>query len=102
MQPSEGVGEPLPEVLPGRRSVVAFGRSEWQPINDALTSTGTEDEYHARQGRHHLRIRGEPARLGHFIVASTVWEIPHVAGIDPAPRRFGPTWRDFLAAQTTC
>jgi transposase InsO family protein len=28
-----------------------------------------------------------------------VWEILHAAGIDPAPRRDGPTWREFLAAQ---
>jgi hypothetical protein len=28
-----------------------------------------------------------------------VWEILHAAGIDPAPRRTGPTWRQFLAAQ---
>ncbi|MFE7046343.1 integrase core domain-containing protein, partial [Streptomyces atratus] len=47
----------------------------------------------------HRRIQGEPARLGHPIAASTVWEILHAAGIDPAPRRSGPTWRDFLTAQ---
>jgi putative transposase len=28
-----------------------------------------------------------------------VWEILHAAGIDPAPRRSGPTWRQFLHAQ---
>ncbi|MGW3572029.1 integrase core domain-containing protein, partial [Streptomyces sp. NPDC000941] len=42
---------------------------------------------------------GELARLGHRIAASTVWEILHAAGIDPAPRRSGPTWREFLTAQ---
>ena len=47
----------------------------------------------------HRRIQGELARLGHAIAASTVWEILHAAGIDPAPRRAGPTWREFLAAQ---
>ena len=30
---------------------------------------------------------------------STVWVILHAAGIDPAPRRSGPTWRQFLHAQ---
>jgi hypothetical protein len=45
------------------------------------------------------RIQGELARLGHAITASTVWEILHAAGIDPAPRRSGPTWRHFLTAQ---
>jgi hypothetical protein len=28
-----------------------------------------------------------------------VWQILHDAGIDPAPRRTGPTWRQFLTAQ---
>ncbi|WP_433432840.1 integrase core domain-containing protein [Nonomuraea sp. CA-141351] len=47
----------------------------------------------------HKRIQGELARLGYNIAASTVWEILHAAGIDPAPRRAGPTWRQFLTAQ---
>jgi putative transposase len=32
-------------------------------------------------------------------VASTVWQTLRDAGIDPAPRRAGPTWRAFLAGQ---
>jgi transposase len=47
----------------------------------------------------HRRIQGELARLGYNIAASTVWEILHAAGIDPAPRRADPTWRHFLTAQ---
>ncbi|WP_245881682.1 integrase core domain-containing protein [Streptomyces milbemycinicus] len=49
----------------------------------------------------HRRIQGELARLGHPIAASTVWQILHTAGIDPAPRRTGPTWCEFLSAQAT-
>ena len=45
------------------------------------------------------RIRGELAGLGHPIAASTVWAILKAAGLDPAPRRSGPTWQQFLAAQ---
>ena len=45
------------------------------------------------------RVQGELIRLGHRIAASTVWQILHDAGIDPAPRRSGPTWRQFLTAQ---
>jgi putative transposase len=47
----------------------------------------------------HRRVQGELARLGHPIAASTVWQILHDAGIDPAPRRSGPTWKQFLTAQ---
>jgi len=49
--------------------------------------------------RGHRRIQGELARLGHAIAASAVREILHAAGIDPAPRRAGPAWREFLASQ---
>jgi putative transposase len=47
----------------------------------------------------HRRVQGELIRLGHRIAASTVWPILHDAGIDPAPRRSGPTWRQFLTTQ---
>ena len=47
----------------------------------------------------HRRVQGELVRLGHPIAASTVWQILHDAGIDPAPRRTGPTWKQFLTAQ---
>ncbi|HEY2575953.1 MAG TPA: helix-turn-helix domain-containing protein [Streptosporangiaceae bacterium] len=47
----------------------------------------------------HRRVQGELVRLGHRIAASTVWQILHDAGIDPAPRRAGPTWKQFLTAQ---
>ena len=33
------------------------------------------------------------------MAASTVWTILKSAGLDPAPRRSGPTWRQFLSAQ---
>ena len=45
------------------------------------------------------RIHGELAGLGYQIGASTVWTILHTAGIDPAPRRAGPSWTEFLQAQ---
>jgi putative transposase len=45
------------------------------------------------------RIHGELTRLGANLAASTVYEILRAAGIDPAPRRSGPTWRQFLHAQ---
>jgi transposase InsO family protein len=48
----------------------------------------------------HRRILGELTKLGVTVAPSTVWEILRAAGIDPAPRRSGPTWRQFLRAQT--
>ncbi len=45
------------------------------------------------------RIHGELTKLGVTAAPSTVWEILRAAGIDPAPRRSGPTWRQFLHAQ---
>jgi transposase InsO family protein len=47
----------------------------------------------------HRRVQGELARLGIAVAPSTVWEILRAAGIDPAPRRSGLTWRQFLHAQ---
>ena len=47
----------------------------------------------------HRRVQGELVKLGHPISASTVWQILHDAGIGPAPRRTGPTWKQFLTAQ---
>jgi putative transposase len=45
------------------------------------------------------RVHGELAGLGYRMGASTVWKILHTAGIDPAPRRAGPTWAQFLHTQ---
>ena len=45
------------------------------------------------------RIHGELAKLGGTVAPSTIYEILRAAGIDPAPRRSGPTWRQFLHAQ---
>jgi transposase len=45
------------------------------------------------------RITGELAGLGITVAPSTVWAILKKAGIDPAPRRSGPTWATFLRSQ---
>ena len=45
------------------------------------------------------RIHGELTGLGYKLAPSTVWQILKDAGIDPAPRRAGQTWRAFLAGQ---
>jgi putative transposase len=45
------------------------------------------------------RISGELAKLAITISPSTVRRIVISAGLKPAPRRDGPTWREFLHAQ---
>jgi putative transposase len=45
------------------------------------------------------RIHGELSGLGRKLAPSTVWQILKDAGIDPAPRRSGQSWRAFLEAQ---
>jgi transposase len=45
------------------------------------------------------RIHGELAGLGIKVAPSTVWRILKSAGIDPAPRRDGPGWAEFLRSQ---
>ena len=43
------------------------------------------------------RIQGELATMGIPIAASSVWAILKRHGIEPSPRRSGPTWAEFLA-----
>ena len=45
------------------------------------------------------RIAGELAGLGIAVAPSTVWEILKRHDIDPAPRRSGPGWAQFLRSQ---
>jgi putative transposase len=45
------------------------------------------------------RVHGELLVLRVKVAASTVWEILHEAGIDPAPERCATTWADFLRSQ---
>ncbi len=47
----------------------------------------------------HRRIHGELVGLGHTIASSTVWQILHDHGSDPAPERSTVTWSEFLRSQ---
>ncbi len=46
-----------------------------------------------------VRIKGELQGLGIIVSATAIRTILRRAGLGPAPRRDGPTWRQFLAAQ---
>jgi putative transposase len=45
------------------------------------------------------RIHGELATMGIIIAAASVWAILKRHGVEPSPRRSGPTWAEFLTAQ---
>jgi hypothetical protein len=47
----------------------------------------------------HRRIQGELKHLGIASAPSTVWSILKDEDIDPAPRRAGLSWREFLGRQ---
>jgi putative transposase len=47
------------------------------------------------------RIQGELKHLGILVAPSTVWETLRREGIDPAPRRAGKSWNEFLRAQAS-
>jgi len=73
----------------------AHGRPRTAPAVRALVLEMARDN----PGWGYRRIHGELAGLGHRLAPSTVWQILKDAGIDPAPRRSGQSWRAFLDAQ---
>jgi hypothetical protein len=47
----------------------------------------------------HRRIHGELVGLGYRVAAAMVWNVLRRAGLDPAPRRTGPSCSEFCRAQ---
>ena len=76
-----------PRRTPGRPAVT-------QSVRDPVLRMARENR---RRG--YRWVHGELVGLGHPIAPSTVWKILKAAGIDPAPRRSGPTRRQFLTTQ---
>jgi hypothetical protein len=51
------------------------------------------------ESRGYRRVHGELAGPGITVAPPTVWQILKDPGIDPAPRRDGPGWAEFLRSQ---
>ena len=47
----------------------------------------------------YLRIQGELKKLGILVSASSICSLLRRHGLQPAPRRDGPSWKEFLAQQ---
>lgn len=48
-----------------------------------------------------IRIKGELAKLGIVVSATTIRMLLRRHGLGPAPRRSGPNWKEFLQNQAT-
>jgi putative transposase len=71
------------------------GRPPVDPeVRDLIVRLGRENPRWGYQ-----RIRGELLKLGIRVSATTVRTILLRHGLDPAPRRTGPTWSEFLRSQ---
>ena len=71
------------------------GRPPIEPdARDLIVRLGRENPRWGYQ-----RIRGELLKLGIRVSATTVRTILLRGGLDPAPRRAGPTWTEFLRSQ---
>jgi len=47
----------------------------------------------------YMRIKGECRKLGVSVAATTVKKVLRAVGLEPAPRRDGPSWSEFLRSQ---
>jgi putative transposase len=67
-----------------------------RPSSSGISSCASRGE-NPRWG--YLRIKGELNKLGHNLPATTIRDILRRAGIDPSPRRHGPSWSEFVRGQ---
>lgn len=81
-----------------------FGHSDWQPITDALTNTGTKDEYRAREEQRSLEREAQEERRRQEREEELrrreegKWECPSCGG----PVHPGDAWGEPLATGSPC
>ncbi|WP_258308896.1 integrase core domain-containing protein [Streptomyces sp. NWU339] len=84
------------------RTALPGSKPSWTTVSFTVSPRGSMSKSSSRVRRGRTPgggtggIQGGPARLGRPIVAWTGREILHAAGLESAPRRFGPTRREFL------
>ena len=70
------------------------------PVDDQMTTLVVRlARENPRSG--YRRIQGELGKLGLRLAASTIAKVLKDHGLGPAPRRSGPTWREFLRTQAS-
>lgn len=77
----------------------SYGRRPGRPAVAVVIRRLVVEMARDNPGWGYRRIHGELVGLGYTIAASTVWKILKDGGLDLAPRRSGPTWKQFLATQ---
>jgi Protein of unknown function (DUF779) len=88
------------DVVPGRDSGFSLEALEGVRFLMLCRSKSPSPQAAKVTGR---QLQYNPGRVGSARTPDRslerVWQILHAAGIDRAPRRSGPTWREFLSAQ---
>src|SRR6266702_1795665 len=90
LTPRRRCGPGTGDWTPAKGITPAGGVPAGRPRQPRSTSSWSAWRSTTRPGGHR-RVQGELVKPGHPIAASTVWQILHAAGTDPAPRRTGPT-----------